>query len=206
MGTHVRDAYSRRAAEYSEIFGSITAAHPSDRQLVESWAAGIDGPVIDAGCGPGQWTNHLAEQGIAASGVDLVPEFIARARASYPGIPYRVGSLDDLDVATGSAGGVLSWYSLIHLDPDLMQVPLVEFARVIRPGGGLLLGFVEGPAIEKFDHAVVDAYSWPVEMLGDELRSAGFEVVEAHTRTGPGYRPHGAIAARRVGGDAGTAL
>lgn len=76
-------------------------------------------------------------------------------------------------------------------------MPLTEFARVIRPGGGLLVGFFEGPAVEPFDHAATTAYRWPTADFERELVVAGFEVIETHTRTSSGQRPHGAIVARR---------
>lgn len=193
----VRDAYSSRAAEYVERFASMSSVHPSDRQLVTTWADGIEGAVLDAGCGPGQWTNLLNEVGIPAFGVDLVPEFIEHARAAYPGIPFRTGSLNALDISTGTIGGVLAWYSLIHHEPDTIRTPLLEFSRVLSPGGTLLIGFFDGYVIEKFDHAVVPAYQWPVSDLCDELVAAGLDVVETHARTTTGQRPHGAILARR---------
>src|SRR5690349_9276738 len=114
----VRDAYARRSAEYIELFGSMEPVHHADRHLVSSWAEGLTGPVIDAGCGPGHWTNHLASRGKDARGVDLVPEFIHRARQTYPGIRFDVGGFDELDADTSSVGGVLSWYSLIHREPE----------------------------------------------------------------------------------------
>lgn len=193
----VSDAYSRRAVAYVERFASFGAVHPSDRHLVATWAGGIDGAVIDAGCGPGQWTNFLNEAGVPALGVDLVPEFIAHARDTYPGISFRTSSLDNLDVDTGTIGGVLAWYSLIHHEPDTIHTPLLEFHRVLSPGGALLIGFFENHAIEKFDHAVVPAYLWPVSDLCDELVAAGFDVLETHARTTTGQRSHGAILALR---------
>lgn len=199
MGIDAGRAYSRRAAEYADLFGSMAAVHPSDRQLVDTWADAVTGPVIDAGCGPGHWTNYLVRRGTPASGMDLSPDLIARARAHYPGLSFEVGNLDALEADTGSVGGLMSWYSLIHHEPSTIQVPLTEFARVLGPGGGLLLGFFEGPVVEKFDHAVLDAYKWPVTELSRELRAAGFDVVETHTRSGTNARPrpHGAIVARR---------
>lgn len=199
MGIDAGRAYSRRAAEYADLFGSMAAVHPSDRQLVDTWADAVTGPVIDAGCGPGHWTNYLVRRGTPASGMDLSPDLIARARARYPGLSFEVGNLDALEADTGSVGGLMSWYSLIHHEPSTIQVPLTEFARVLGPGGGLLLGFFEGPVVEKFDHAVLDAYKWPVTELSRELRAAGFDVVETHTRSGANARPrpHGAIVARR---------
>jgi hypothetical protein len=38
-----------------------------------------------------------------------------------------------------------------------------EFSRVIKPGGTLLVGFFEGPAVDKFAHAVTPTYRWPVD-------------------------------------------
>ncbi|TQC48040.1 class I SAM-dependent methyltransferase [Rhodococcus sp. WS4] len=193
----VRESYSARSQEYADLFGSMTSTHPSDRALVSSWAATLAGPVLDAGCGPGQWTDFLAECGPAVSGIALVPEFVERARMQYPDLTFEVGGFEALDATTESLGGVLSWYSLIHHSPQDIQTPLAEFARVIRPGGGLLVGFFEGTTVGTFDHAVTTAYRWPVTELGQELITAGFEVIETHTRTGSGYRPHGAITARR---------
>ncbi|MEN0137336.1 MAG: class I SAM-dependent methyltransferase [Rhodococcus sp. (in: high G+C Gram-positive bacteria)] len=197
-GGTVRESYSARSQEYTDLFGSMTSTHPSDRALVSSWAAALTGPVLDAGCGPGQWTDFLAACGVAASGIDLVPAFVERARTQYPRLAFDVGSFEALDAATESLGGVLSWYSLIHHSPHDIQIPLAEIARVIRPGGGLLVGFFEGAAVETFDHAVTTAWRWPVSELGRQLVDAGFEVIETHTRTGTGYRPHGAITARRA--------
>ncbi|MCJ0901984.1 class I SAM-dependent methyltransferase [Rhodococcus sp. ARC_M6] len=196
-GDTVREAYSARSQEYSDLFGCMTSTHPSDRSLVSSWAATLISPVLDAGCGPGQWTDFLAESGLAVSGIDLVPKFVERARLQYPDISFEVGSFEVLDAATESLGGVLSWYSLIHHSPQDIKAPLAEFARVIRPGGGLLVGFFEGATVGPFDHAATTAFRWPVAELGQELVTAGFEVIETHTRTGIGYRPHGAITARR---------
>jgi SAM-dependent methyltransferase len=194
----VSDAYSRRAAEYTDLFGSMSAVHPSDRQLVSTWARAIEGPVIDAGCGPGQWTNFLTELGLTARGVDLAPEFIERARREYPGVPFEVGDLDNLDCETGTVGGVLSWYSLIHHEPGTIRIPLMEFRRALSPRGTLLIGFLEGAVVEQFDHAVTPAYRWPVGDLSQELLAVGFDVVESHVRKTTGQRPQAAIIARRA--------
>ncbi len=78
-----------------------------------------------------------------------------------------------------------------------MPAVLAEFARVLRPGGGLLLGFFDGPVSEPFGHAIITAYRWPVEALTALVDHAGFAVTSTHTRTDPGARPHGAITATR---------
>ncbi|MBF4596070.1 class I SAM-dependent methyltransferase [Curtobacterium sp. VKM Ac-2889] len=201
MTERVTAAYGARADEYAALLGSMSAVHPDDRGLVDAWAAGRSGPLVDAGCGPGHWTAHLARQGHRVTGIDAVPQFVEHARRTHGAVDadldFRVGSLDALPLADGSVDGVLAWYSVIHHDPSQIGGALAEFCRVLAPGGGLLLGFFEGAAVEAFDHAVVTAYRWPVASLAALLDEAGFDVADVHTRTAPEHRPHGAISAVR---------
>lgn len=196
--TDVTAAYSRRAAEYTDLLGSMEAVHPSDRQLIDSWAQTLTGPVLDAGCGPGHWTNYLAGRGLAVRGIDLVPAFVEHARSSYPGVAFDLGSIDDIDEPDASLGGVLSWFSTIHHSPAHISEPLAEFARALRPGGGLVFGFFDGSSVEQFDHAVAPAYRWPVNQMRDLLAAGGFEVIETHQRAGQNVRPIAAMVCRRT--------
>lgn len=193
----VTQAYSRRAQDYVDALGSMTATHQADRDLIRAWAEGLGGPVLDVGCGPGQWTAWLHGLGVDVEGVDPVAEFLEDARTRYPEVSFRFGRAEDLDVPAGSLAGILAWYSLIHSTPEVVDAALSEFARALRPGGGLIVGFFEGPELEAFDHTVVSAYFWPIDLLCDRVESAGFEVSGTHTRAAPGARPHGAIIAAR---------
>jgi SAM-dependent methyltransferase len=192
-------AYDARADEYIAALGTMDAVHPVDRRIVDAWAAGVRGPVLDAGCGPGHWTAHLADLGVDVRGVDLAPRFVAHARAAHPGIRFDAGTIDRLEAADGGFDGILSWFSTIHHAPDSVGGPLREFARVLRPGGSLLLGFFVGAGIEAFDHAVVRAFRWSVAELAQEVDAAGFDVVETHTRETRGERPVGALMCVRRG-------
>lgn len=193
----VRDAYGRLAEEYADLAFSDEGMHELDRELISRWAGGLTGPVIDAGCGPGRWTDFLHSQGCEVEGVDLVPRFVDMARARFPDVPFRVGRLEALDVPDRSLGGILSWFSIIHTHPDDVPRILEEFARCVRPGGGLLVGMFEGPSVEPFPHAVTTAYFWPVEEMSRLLADAGFLVEETNGRVDPGRRPYAAIVARR---------
>lgn len=195
-------AYSARADEYADLLGAMSAVHPSDRQLVDSWAAQLNGSVLDAGCGPGHWTNYLAGLGLNVRGIDLVPSFISHARETYPGVQFDVRSIDDIDEVDESLDGVLSWFSTIHHEPAAIVRPVAEFARVLRPGGQLVLGYFSGTTIEPFDHAVVRAYRWPAEELHHLLDAAGFDVLETHQRETRGARAVGAIICQRRPADA----
>jgi ubiquinone/menaquinone biosynthesis C-methylase UbiE len=169
--------------------------HERDRHRIERWAEQIDGAVIDAGCGPGHWTDFLQKQGVEVTGIDLVPEFIESARTRFPEATFRVSSLRALGTADASLSGVLAWYSLIHLLPMELPGVLSEFARVLGTQGHLLVGFFEGESAEPFDHAITTAYYWSVDEMSSMLNDAGFDVSDVETRQDPGSRPHAAISA-----------
>jgi len=156
----------------------VAAVHPSDRLLVETWANATSGRTLDAGCGPGHWSNHLHGIGVDVHGIDLVPEFIEHARSTYPTVDVRLGDIDAIEERDDTLGGIL-------------------FARVLRPGGILLLGYFDGDRVEPFDHAVVRAYRWPAHDLHLLLESVGFEIIETHVRVERGRRPVGAILCER---------
>lgn len=191
----VRQAYSARAAEYRNAVGKIEHASQRDRDTLLAWALGIEGKVLDVGCGPGQWTSFLHRHGVDIEGVDPVEAFVADARARYPDARYRTGRSEDLGVADGTLGGILAWFSLIHTDPRAIDAPLTELARCLRPGGSLAVGFFVGPELEPFDHAITTAYYWSVDWLTRRVEQAGLSVVEAQVRTDPGARPQGLLVA-----------
>lgn len=191
------EAYSRRAADYIDAVGRIEHAAQADRDYLLTWARSIDGRVIDVGCGPGQWTDYLRAAGIDIEGVDPSEVFITEAKRSYPRARYRLGRAEELGVTDESVGGILAWFSLIHTDPTTFQEPLQEFARCLRAGGSLALGYFEGEAREPFDHAITTAYYWSVEALSSELDAAGFEISDRAIRQDSGVRRQGVIVATR---------
>lgn len=195
-------AYGARAEEYVDAVGRMDHVDPADLDLVTGWARGLAGPVLDVGCGPGQWTAHLAGFGVDINGIDPTPEFIEMARGSdstarASTARYRVGSADALGVDDGSVGGVLAWYSLIHIEPARIGSVLAEFARGLRPGGGLALGFFTAEAVAPFDHAIATAYHWPLGLMAEAVDAAGFTVTHTERRAVRPTRDHAAILAVR---------
>lgn len=193
----VTTAYGARADEYIDAVGRIEHVADADLALITEWAGSLNGPLLDVGCGPGQWTHWLGSRGVVVEGIDPTSEFVERARAAYPGETYRVGRAESLNVEPGSLGGVLAWYSLIHTRPDDIDEALDEFARCIRPGGGLLLGFFTAAEQASFDHAIATAFTWPVELLAGRVEAAGFTVSGTDTRAERPDRTHGSITAVR---------
>jgi SAM-dependent methyltransferase len=194
----VRDAYSSMSEQYIALFDGDWQAHVDDTALVRGHLAGLNGTVLDLGCGPGHWTAYLHSLGVDVTGVDLVPEFIDHARTSFTGPEFRLGSMTELDVPDHSAAGILSWYSTIHLSPQELDGVLAEFRRMLAPSGRLVIGFFDSDdEVAEFDHKVLAAYRWPVDELSARLTKAGFTELQRLKQQFPDRpdRKYAAIAA-----------
>ncbi|KRE38296.1 hypothetical protein ASG73_04890 [Janibacter sp. Soil728] len=192
-----RSAYVARAAEYISLLGSVGQMNPLDACLLGEWSDTLVGPVLDAGSGPGHWTDFLRSRGCVAHGVDAVPQFVESARERFPLTSFEVGDLLELPFVDARFGGVLAWYSVIHMNPEESASALAEFARVTTDDGHLLMGAFLGPDGHPFDHAVTTAYCRSEQGLTTQIEAAGFHVLSTHTRTSREHRPHLAVIARK---------
>ena len=59
-----------------------------DLAFIGRHLSGQPGTVLDLGCGPGHITDYLRSLGVDATGIDMVPEFIAHAQAAHPSGSY----------------------------------------------------------------------------------------------------------------------
>jgi len=176
-----RTAYDAVAAFYADQFKDTLDDRPIERGLLAAFAEtvrrGPAGPVVDLGCGPGHIAAHLHGLGLSMLGVDQSAEMLAIGRARYPEVRFALGSITSLGLADGSCRGIVSRSSVIHLPPALLSSALSEFARVLAPGGWLLLSFsaTDGPEppYEYYDHRVTAAYRWWPDHVVSLLHAAG---------------------------------
>lgn len=198
----IATAYDARAEEYAALIGDIARTDARDRALIADWRDATPGRLLDAGCGPGLWTGFLHDGTRDVLGIDLSEEFIAHARETQPDLEFHHGSFAALPLLDASLGGVLAWYSLIHTPPSELPSVLSEFARVVAPGGSILIGFFDGDPREPFDHAVTTAYFWNQDALQPLLEQAGFTITAAERRVRapgePSIRPHASLTATRA--------
>lgn len=138
----VQAAYDAVARAYDEAIGDELARKPLDRALLDC-VAGLagSGVLADVGCGPGHVTRFLAERHSNVMGVDLSPGMIAVARERAPSLVFRVASMLDLPATNGEWSGIVAMYSIIHLSESERGAAFREFARVLVPGGWLLVAF-----------------------------------------------------------------
>ncbi len=101
--------------------------------------------VIDLGAGAG-FDCFLAARAVGPAGrvigVDMTPEMIGKARENarrggYGNVEFRLGEIEHLPAADGSADAVIS-NCVINLSPAKEQV-FAEAYRVLRPGGRIMI-------------------------------------------------------------------
>jgi SAM-dependent methyltransferase len=99
--------------------------------------------ILDLGCGIGRLAAALAPEAGSVLGLDISPAMIAEARARHPGLRLETCSGSDL---AGLADACCDLILAVDVFPYLVQGGLglagrmvAEAARVLRPGGTLLI-------------------------------------------------------------------
>ncbi len=97
--------------------------------------------------------------------------------------------MTSLHIDDGTVGGIVAWFSVIHIPPEDLPLVFAELSRVLGPAGLILLTFQVGNErrhIEQaYGHAVsLDAYRLPPDHIVDLLARAGF-VVQARLLRAP---------------------
>ncbi|WP_448383761.1 methyltransferase domain-containing protein [Desulfosoma sp.] len=147
-------------------------------------------PLVDAGCGRGEWLHLLRAEGIAAVGVDTNPIMVARCREQ--GLHVLHGDVVSYlrSVAPGSVGAVTAFQLIEHLDlSDL--VAFLDAAYESLVPGGLLLCETPNP-----ENLMVSAYYFhfdpshrrpiPPPVARFLLESRGFACVQVVRPPGSG--------------------
>lgn len=105
-------------------------------------AGGVNGQVLDIGCGPGDNAIYLAGLGYQVAGLDAAPTAIeeARARAAARGaaVSFSIADATRLDGYDDRFDTVIS-SALFHcLAPEQRRDHVAALHRVMRPGARLL--------------------------------------------------------------------
>jgi SAM-dependent methyltransferase len=149
-----RDHFDRLAADAPEAGVALyTLGHPellaaATAELVEvvaRWTELQGSSVLDFGCGIGRVSAALAPLAAEVVGVDVSPAMIsqAKARVAAPNVRFEVGSGVDLcsfdDCSFDLVLAVDSFPYLVRAGDDVVRIHVQEAARLLRPGGTLLV-------------------------------------------------------------------
>ncbi len=101
----------------------------------EAGAGATDAPILDVGCGRGEWLELLKESGLVARGLDLNGILVEQCR----GRGLDVAEADVIDYLRGleaaSLGAITGMHIIEHMPFRRLVALFDEAARVLRPGG-----------------------------------------------------------------------
>ena len=173
----VRAAWERCSATYAE---RRTPDGP-DADLLDDLLATLgDAPVVlDVGCGDGART--LANLPAGTIGLDIARNGLALAANNAPHARLIQGDLATLPIGTDAVDGLTAYHAVFHVPRDRHRTVYEEFARVLRPGGRLLVT-IPGGRFHTVRHNWMGdrmLFSSPGrEQTLDLLETAGFEAIE----------------------------
>ena len=136
----ILDQFTRQATPFS------TAPGISDERALQMIVAAArpepDDTVLDLACGGGLIVCAFAPRVRHATGIDLTPAMLARARALaaervIANVTWQEGDIRALPWPDGAFSIVVTRFSLHHLPDPLAAVR--EMARVCRPGGRIVV-------------------------------------------------------------------
>ena len=186
------------AAEYDSSIPEHVMRHLTERRVELAHSLVPSGRVLDVGCGTGRFLEGLPA-GYELAGVDVSAGMLEIARQK--GLDVVQSSGAELPFADDSFDLVTTFAVLHHLiDPDIVRATLAEMARVLRPGGWMIV----------WDHNPLNPY-WrflmsrspqdqgderlvPARLILESLREADLSEVSLRRMTfTPDFTPPGAL-------------
>lgn len=154
------DAWAKLTSDapVSKIRATVRAGRDSIRRQVLDWLPqDLQGArLLDAGCGPGQFSLEAARRGADVLAVDLSPTLLglAQQRAEAMGLGNKLRFLagDMLDPLHGSFDYIVAMDSLIHYKADDVVKSLSQFAE--RTSNGIVFTIAPKTALLATMHAV----------------------------------------------------
>ncbi len=142
------EEFSRSLAPvYADFEDSFRGSKELIRRRVEPYLDWVqeggeitkDAPILDVGCGRGEWIELALEHGMQARGIDLNYTFVQSCREI--GLDVIEGDAIRVlkTIPDGSVGAVTSMHLVEHLPYETLIQLLDEAYRVLRPGGVVAL-------------------------------------------------------------------
>jgi ubiquinone/menaquinone biosynthesis C-methylase UbiE len=146
-GGYLSDASARRYDHQVEVlFGGGAAA--MRRQALVPLKRALDGQpagrIVDVGCGTGTFLRQVKANypRLYVTGLDLSPYYLASARralAPWSRVRLVEGAAEAMPLADREFDAAVAIYLLHELPRPVRRAVAAEFARIVKPGGTLIL-------------------------------------------------------------------
>jgi SAM-dependent methyltransferase len=144
------DGWRRLAAGYARYFEPLVAQ--SIDPLLNAARVKNGDRVLDLCCGPGYVSAAIQRRGAIPVGVDFAAEMIELAKVRWPGIEFRDGDAEALDLPDRSFDAVVMNFGLLHMARP--ELAMSNVTRVLKPGGRVAFTVWASPA-ESAGHRIM---------------------------------------------------
>ena len=191
------DFYNKEARHYDQRRFSCLCQTIYARMQVDFALAFLSGcrRVLEAGCGTGRFTVELARAGHTLTALDFSPNMLdqARSKAEALGVAdhvtFRVGNIEHIDAPNAGFDAAFTNAVIRHFPSPARSI--AELARVTRPGGVVVLDFLNRPMYDLADAARAAAglperktpkgffrnYHWSLDEVRRHMRRSGLRLV-----------------------------
>ena len=169
--------YNQLARAYDDETADFWARFPGE--FIDEFAGRISGSVLNVGSGPGRDSVLLRDRGLEVVCLDASEAMNAMTESR--GFRSVLGNFEAMPFADGEFGGVWAYTSLLHVPKSGIDQSMKEIRRVLKVGGTLALGMIEGEFDDYRSTSGVDAPRWFAFYTKHEIEGAlirnGFEIV-----------------------------
>jgi len=183
-----RNELRRAWDEVAETYADRRDPDGSDAALIADLLADLPAEPAVLDIGPGDGARTLANLPAGSVGVDISRRGLELAAETVPEARLVQGEMSQLPLAADAVDAITAYHAVFHVPRERHPVVYAEFARVLQPGGGLLMT-LPGGRFETVRRGWMGGsmfFSAPGrEQTLSSLRDAGFGSLRTETATDP---------------------
>lgn len=159
--------YSQFAAWYDRIFPFSAGVY----SFLTHHLGDMNGAVLDLGCGTGDYCGAFTRDGITATGLDLDPKMISRARIRNPECEFHVMDMTEFPILGGPWSMIYSiGNTAAHLPPDQFWDCAQHVRERLVPGGVWIV------QVMNWDYVLgLDSFVFPPKIMDTAVFHRSYE-------------------------------
>jgi SAM-dependent methyltransferase len=153
----VEDFWTRRWSKRTGLPKTNSVAKRIEYRLMRPFLQRlpVGGHILDGGCGMGEWTVFLTNQGFQVLGLDISKQTIDRLKELLPKYQFVHGDIRKTEFADASFDAYFSWGTFEHFENGLGEC-MKEAYRILKPEGFLVVSV----PYQNWRHILRDARAW----------------------------------------------
>jgi len=137
--------------------------------------------ILDAGCGPGNFTHYFRAKKFGYIGIDFSKEMLKFAKKEYCDANFACMDLRKLGFRKAAFDGIYLSYSFLHIPKKDAKSAIMGFKNIMRPGGAIMLVLKEGRGekpigINAKPDMGIEHSLWTLPEMNKLLSACGFEI------------------------------